>query len=300
MFESIRKSVEAWRRRGVSLLAEQAEFLDTPLFHIQKTTVTLGAILDALLWVLAAFLLSKALQRALSRKIFPRFRIEAGLQYTLLRLTHYALLSIGLTLGLQAIGLDLSSLAFVAGLLSVGIGFGLQHIASNFISGLILLFERPIKVGDRISIGDIHGDVDQINMRSTTILTPDHIAIIVPNSDFITGRVTNWSHDDPRVQFHLRVGVSYHADLERTKALLLQAAMEHPSVMKQPPPQVLLVALGESAVQVELLVWVADPKMGARAQSDLYSQILPLLRANGIEMPLPRQAIYLRRGSEAS
>ncbi len=278
----------------ISALGELTGFLSAPLFHIQKTPVTVNALLGALLCVLLACLASHLLQRTLTRKVFPRVKLAGGLQYAFLRLTHYLFLSLGVVLGLQWVGLDLSNLAFVAGLIGVGVGFGLQHIASNLVAGIILLFERPIKIGDRISIGSVHGDVHQINMRSTTVLTPDHIAIIVPNSDFITGQVINWSHEDPRVQFHLKVNVSYQSDLKRAQSLLLETALAHPSVLKPPAPQVICVAFGDTGVQMELLVWVADPKIGVLVLSDLYEQVLPLLIEAGIEIPVPALSPLIR------
>jgi small-conductance mechanosensitive channel len=288
-------SVETLVRKGnTAFWVELSEILHTPLFHIQKTPVTLISFIGAVLFFLGAFLFSKFLQRALRHRVFPRFKLEEGLQYTFLHLTHYFLIFIGLILGLQFIGLDLSSLAVIAGLLSVGIGFGLQHIASNFIAGVILLFERPIKVGDRISVGDTTGDVHEIKIRSTTLLTPDNIFIIVPNSDFINSRVTNWSYEDPRVRFHLTVGVDYRSDVNQVQQLLLQAARAHPHVLPNPEPDVGLAGFGDSALQFDLSFWVGEAKGGPGVQSDLRFQVLRLFSENGIEMPFPQREIHLK------
>jgi small-conductance mechanosensitive channel len=289
------ESVETFVRKGnTAFMVELSEILHTPLFHIQKTPVTLISFIGAVLFFFSAFLFSRLLQRALRRRVFPRFKLEEGLQYTFLRLTHYFFIFIGLILGLQFIGLDLSSLAVIAGLLSVGIGFGLQNIASNFIAGIILLFERPIKIGDRISVGEIHGDVHEIKIRSTTILTPDNIAILVPNSEFISGKVTNWSYEDPRVKFHLTVGVGYRSDVNRVKQLLLQAARSHPQLLQHPEPDVGFSAFGDSALQFDLSFWLAEPKGGPGIQSDLRFQIFRLFNENGIEMPFPQREIHLK------
>ncbi|MDC4223896.1 MAG: mechanosensitive ion channel [Candidatus Manganitrophus sp.] len=273
---------------------ELSNILNTPLFHVQRTPVTLISFIGAILFFLAAYLISRAIQRTLRRKIFPRFKLADGLQYTFLRLTHYFFIFLGLLLGLQFIGLDLSSLAVVAGLLSVGIGFGLQNIASNFISGIILLFERPIKIGDRITVGDTHGDVHEIKIRSTTILTPDNIAIIVPNSDFISGRVTNWSYEDPRIRLHLRVGVAYGSDVNQVTQLLLQAARSHPRVLQHPEPDVGFAAFGDSALQFDLSFWAAEPKGGVGILSDLHYQIYQRFKENRIEIPLPQREVHLK------
>jgi small-conductance mechanosensitive channel len=275
-------------------MVELSDILHTPLFYIQQTPVTFISFIGAIVFFLGAFLFSQFLQRALRRRVFPRFKLEEGLQYTFLRLTHFFIIFIGLILGLQFIGLDLSSLAVIAGLLSVGIGFGLQNIASNFIAGIILLFERPIKIGDRISVGETHGDVHEIKIRSTTILTPDNIAILVPNSDFISGKVTNWSYQDPRVRFHLTVGVAYESNVNQVQQLLLQAARSHPQVLQHPEPDVGFAAFGDSALQFDLSFWLAEPKGGPGVQSDLRFQILRLFKESGIEMPFPQREIHLK------
>lgn len=288
-------SVESLVRDGNdAFLGPLSDALHTTLFHIQKTPVTLFSLFGMIVFILSADLFSRLLQRVLSRKIFPRFKLGEGRRHTFLRLTHYFLMFIGLVLGLQFIGLDLSSLAVIAGLLSVGIGFGLQNIASNVIAGIILLFERPIKIGDRITVGEIHGDVHEIKIRSTTLLTPDNIAIIVPNSDFISGKVTNWSYEDPRVRFHIQVGVAYHSNVDQVTQILLQVARTHPQVLRRPEPEVILKAFGESALQFDLMVWVGEPKVGGRVLSDLHYQIHRQFKENGIEIPFPQREISLK------
>lgn len=158
------------------------------------------------------YMLSRLLQTLLRNKILAHFRIDQGTQFTMARISHYLVMVIGLIVAFQFIGIDLSGLAVIVGLLSVGIGFGLQNITSNFIAGIILLFERPIKIGDRVTVGRTEGDVVAINMRSTTIRSLNNIAIIVPNSEFISSQVINWSHGDPKVRLVVEVGVSYNSD----------------------------------------------------------------------------------------
>jgi len=149
-------------------------------------------------------------------------------------------------------------LTFLAGALGVGVGFGLQNITSNLISGIILLFERPIKIGDRIEVGGVHGDVVRISPRATTIVTNDNIAVIVPNSDFITGRITNWSYTDRDVRFHIPVGVSYRSGPEEVRRLLLAVAGAYPGVLKQPEPDAHFQEFGDSSLNFVLLVWTSD------------------------------------------
>jgi hypothetical protein len=150
----------------------------------------------------------------LRRRVLTRLSLEPGLEFSILRFVHYAVLALALLFALEALHVNLTGLAVVAGVLSVGVGFGLQNLASNFISGMILLIERPITVGDQVTVGDVDGHVRAINIRATEIVTDDNISIIVPNSEFISGRVVNWSHGDPKLRLRLPVGVSYRSDVD--------------------------------------------------------------------------------------
>jgi small-conductance mechanosensitive channel len=182
----------------------------------------------------------------------------------------------------------------VFGLLSVGIGFGLQHVASNFVSGLIILFERPIKIGDRITIGDVWGDVVNISLRATLIRTVDNISIIVPNSEFITSRVINWSHRDPKVRVHIPVGVAYGSDVPLVIKSLLEVAKNHPEVMKDPAPKVWFAEFGDSSLNFELLIWTLDPKKRPDVLSELNRGIDDIFRKNKIEIPFPQRDLHVR------
>ncbi len=273
-----------------------AEILQTPLFHIQQTPVTLASLLSMILFVLVAWTISRLAQRLLRRRVFPHFKLDPGLQFTLSRLFHYFVMSLAVILAVQFIGLSLTSLAVVAGLLSVGIGFGLQNTANNFICGLILLFERPIVPGDRVTVGETSGDVREIRIRSTTIVSPDNITIIVPNSQFITEKVTNWSYGDPRIRLHLPLSVGYRSDLNRAKETLLEVARAHPRVLPQPAPEVWLTQFGDSGIQLELLVWVAFPKGHRRITSELNFEIHRFFAERGIEIPFPQREITIKKG----
>jgi small-conductance mechanosensitive channel len=194
----------------------------------------------------------------------------------------------------QSIGLNLTSLAVVFGLLSVGIGFGLQNVAANFVSGLIILFERPIKIGDRITIGDVWGDVVNISLRATLIRTVDNIAIIVPNSEFISSQVINWSHGDPKVRVHIPVGVAYGSDVPLVTKSLLEVAKNHPEVMDDPPPRVWFTEFGNSSLNFELLAWTLDPKRRPDVLSDLNRGIDEIFRKNKVEIPFPQRDLHVR------
>jgi small-conductance mechanosensitive channel len=196
---------------------------------------------------------------------------------------------------IQSAGIDLSALSLLAGALGVGIGFGLQNITDNSISGLIILFEKPIKVGDRIEVGDVNGDVLSISVRSTTILTNDNISIIVPNSEFISRQVINWSHNDRNIRFRIPVGVSYNEDPEKIQMILLSVANDDPNVLKNPQPQVIFDGYGDSSLDFSLAVWtnsfIARPRI---LKSNLYFEIFKRFKIAGVEIPFPQRDIHIR------
>jgi small-conductance mechanosensitive channel len=189
-------------------------FMNFKLFEINKTAVTPSSILMFLIFIAFFAMTSRVLQRVLRAQVFSRMSIDTGMQYTLTRITHYLIMIVGAVVAFQFIGIDLTGLAIILGFLSVGIGFGLQNITSNFVAGLILLLERPIKVGDRVMVGNQEGDVVEINMRSTTIRTPNNVAVIVPNSEFVSSKLENWSYGDETVRVNVDVGVSFESFLE--------------------------------------------------------------------------------------
>ncbi|MEL6441441.1 MAG: mechanosensitive ion channel domain-containing protein [Cyanobacteria bacterium J06621_8] len=199
--------------------------------------------------------------------------------------------TLGLIILWQSWGIDIGGLAITASVLGVGIGFGLQNIANNFISGLILTLERPIKVGDLVQVNDLIGTVRNIGSRSTEILTQDHITIIIPNSQLLDNQLLNWSHRDSRSRLRVPVSVSYHSDLRRVRAALLSAAKKHPDILRAPRPQILFQKFNQSALDFELLVWIKEPKKQFRIASDLNYLILASLRHYKIEIPFPQQDV---------
>ncbi|MDZ7692099.1 MAG: mechanosensitive ion channel [Balneolaceae bacterium] len=208
------------------------KILNFVLFQIKETPVTVLSVLIFLLFTTGFIILSVMVRKALSRRVFRRFKIDEGTSYTLSRISQYTIITIGALISFQFIGVDLSGLAVIFGLLSVGIGFGLQNITSNFISGLIILFERPISIGDRVMVGDIEGDVTEINIRATKIRTLNNISIIVPNSEFVSQSVINYSHGDPTFRLDIDVGVSYSSDLDTVLRCLDEVAKENTDVKK--------------------------------------------------------------------
>ena len=264
------------------------------LVRINQTPVTISSVILFLLVFLAFYFFSRLFVRGLLRRVLGRFQIEEAVQYTMRRLAHYVIVAIGALFAFQFVGLDLGGLAVVFGLLSVGIGFGLQNVTSNFVAGLILLFERPIAIGDRVTVGDTEGDVVAINMRSTTIRSLTNISIIVPNSEFVSSKVVNWSHGDRKIRVDIEVGVSYTSDLDRVLAALREVAEEHPRVLAQPKPDVLLVAFGDSSWNMKLRAWVADPKRYWVTVSEINCAIVRKFKEYGIEIPFPQRDIHLR------
>jgi len=264
------------------------------LFEINQTPVTVLSVGLFLLFLVGIYIISRILNKIILRNILIRFDIDRSIRYNMVRIGHYIVMIIGTIFAFQFIGIDLSGLAVIAGLLSVGIGFGLQNITSNFISGIILLFERPIKVGDRITVGEVVGDVKAINMRSTTVQTLNNITIIVPNSEFVSSTVTNWSHGDPKVRVDLEVGVSYGSDLDIVLESLREVADEHPEVLKNPEPDVLLTEFGDSSWNMVLRVWIPSPRNYYRFRSEINCNIVRKFRAKNIEIPFPQRDLHMR------
>lgn len=265
-----------------------------PLFHLNQNPITLISILVGIIILLVFVFLSKGLRKIIEIRVFPKYKLDTGVQLVILKIIHYMLVGLGIILAVQSIGLNLTSLAVVFGLLSVGIGFGLQNVTSNFISGLIILFERPIKIGDRITIGDILGDVENISLRATLIRTVDNVSMIVPNSEFITSQVTNWSHTDPKVRIHIKVGVAYGSDVPLVVNSMIEVAQNHPGTLKDPAPKVWFNEFGNSSLNFELLVWIPDPKKAFDIISDLNQAIDDIFRKRNIHIPFPQRDLHVR------
>ena len=234
--------------------------LNIPLFTLANTTVTLMSLVVFILLLTMFVMGASYLKKILRDRILPRFVQDEGLQYTLARMSQYSVVVIGILVSFQFLGVDFTGLAVIFGFLSVGIGFGLQNITSNFISGLIVLFERPISVGDRVVVNGIEGDIEEINIRATKVKTLENISIIVPNSDFVSKDVINYSHGDPTFKLIIDVGVAYDSDLDLVLQALDEVASESSSVMKRRKHDVHLRSFGDSAWNMKLIVWVPNVK----------------------------------------
>ena len=235
------------------------------------------------------------------RLLFERFLKDTGLnrslQYAISQIVSNAVLIIGVIIVLENTGIHLAALTVFAGAAGVGVGFGLQNVASNFISGLVILAERPITIGDRVEVAGITGQVREIRARSTVIMTNDNIAMIVPNTKFIDSPVTNWTYGDPRVRFRIPVGVAYGSDPEKVREALIAAGKENPNTLEDPAPSVFLEKFGQSSIDFELVVWSSEMSSRPRRyRSDLNFAIERHLREAGIEIPNPQRDLHFRSG----
>ena len=272
------------------------------LFSVGETPVTGGDILRVIIILALAILLSRGIRHAISR---VAERGHPGAQasfYTVSRLSHYTIMIVAIFIALSSIGLDFSNLALVAGALSVGIGFGLQSIVSNFVSGLIILFEHTLRVGDYIELDTgITGTVKAINVRSTLINTNDNIDIVVPNSEFVSNRLTNWTLGERILRMRIPFGVAYGTDKDLLKKAALEAVAEVPYTlthMKGREPDLWLVEYGDNSLNFLLLVWVN--RQGAQRPTRTKAAYLWALETKlaeyGIEIPFPQRDLHLRSG----
>lgn len=275
---------------------EIVNFLKIPIFSLGDTQVTLWTILYLGLFLWLLYYLTTKLNRIIVYKLLSKSKIDLGVRIATGTILRYVILTVGFIIILQTVGINLSSITILLGALGVGIGFGLQNITNNFVSGLIILFERPIKVGDRIEVAGVAGDVIQISMRATTIVTNDNISIIVPNSEFISSTVINWSHTDRKVRFNFPVGVSYKEDPQKVKNVLLEVALNNPGVLKEPKPDVLFTEFADSALMFNLRVWTSEyiDRPGV-LKSQLYFEIFKRFKENGIEIPYPQRDVHIKQ-----
>ena len=270
-------------------LADAAEGVRIGSFRFSVTDLLFAVIVFAAL--LAA---TRWVQRVLETRVFPQTRLDAGLRNSLKTTVGYAGLLVAVAAGISTAGIDLSNLAIIAGALSVGIGFGLQNVVNNFVSGLILLVERPVKVGDWIVIGEHQGYVQRINVRATEIQTFQRSSVIIPNSELLSSALVNWTHKDAVARIDVPVGVSYHSDVERVRETLSEIAESHPEVARWPEPVVLFTAFGDSALDFELRCFVAQADEVFRIATEIRFEIVRLFRERGIEIPFPQRDVHLR------
>jgi small-conductance mechanosensitive channel len=267
--------------------------LGRPL-EVGEVSLSLGDLLGFALAVLGAVFLSRGLRFLLEEEVYVRAGVQRGAAVAISSSLHYALLFLGILLGLAVAGVDFGRITLLAGALGIGVGFGLQTVVNNFVSGLLLLFERPVKVGDTVEVGSLLGDVTRIGIRSSTIRTFDGAEVIVPNANLVTDQVINWTLSDRQRRVDVGVGVRYGTDPRRVMEILLEAARSHPRVLAHPAPTALFRAFGDSALEFQLRAWVASFEISFEVQSDLNVAVNAALTAAGIEIPFPQRDLHLR------
>jgi potassium efflux system protein len=282
-------AVNAVNAAGIPLL------WSTPLPGITLSLIQVFLLIGLLVSV---FWISSRTKRFLFNRYLVKSGLDRPLQYAIAQIVSNLVLIIGIFIVLENTGIHLGALTVFAGAVGVGVGFGLQNIASNFISGLVILAERPITIGDRVEVAGVAGQVQQIRARSTVILTNDNISMIVPNTKFIDSPVTNWTYGDPRVRFRIPIGVACGSDVNKVREALIAAGASHPDVLIDPPPSVFLKQFGESSIDFELVVWSSEMShRPSRFKSDLNFAIEKTLREAGIEIPFPQRDIHIRSGA---
>ena len=260
-------------------------------------TLSLVQIFLLIALLIAVFWISSRTKRFLFNRFLAKSGLDRSLQYAIAQIVSNIVLIIGIFIVLDNAGIHLGALTVFAGAVGVGVGFGLQNIASNFISGLVILAERPITVGDRVEVAGIAGQVQHVRARSTVIVTNDNITMIVPNTKFIDSPVTNWTYGDPRVRFRLPVGVAYGSDVNKVREALLAAASENANTLKDPAPSVFLEKFGENSIDFELVVWSSEMSYRPRRyRSDLNFAMEQKLREAGIEIAFPQRDLHIRSG----
>ncbi len=268
------------------------------LFQIVKiggVAITPIFLLKAVIFLTALILVSKLVQRLLVMRMLRHISMSESARFAFGRFATYLLFLGGLFVGLQSLGLNLNSLVVFGGAIGVGVGLGLQNVVSNFVAGLILLIEQPIRMGDRIETDGTQGDVVRIAARSTWVRTNDNVVIIVPNSNFINNPITNWTANDPTVRISVPVGVGYNSDPDKVRTILLQAAIAHPDVLSQPPADVIFTDYGDNSLNLSLRVWTMNKAhVSATLRSDLYFDLFRRFTEAGIELPFPQRDLHLR------
>ena len=280
----------------LGLLAPLVEFLQRPLVTLGGTHLTVFAMLVATAMVIGATVIAQIVQAVLGHSVLPRFGVEIPVAEAIATVVRYVLVLLGLVWGLEILGFDLTTLKIAFGALGIGIGFGLQNIVNNFTSGLILLFERSVKRGDVLTVEGTDGRVQRIGLRASVIRTRGGDDLIMPNSILVENMVTNYSYNDELKRVDVDLGVSYAADPNTVRDVLLKVAANAEGILAQPAPSVLFTGFGESSIDFQLRVWIADAWQHPTRRSDLHFDVWYALKEVGIEIPFPQRDLHLRSG----
>lgn len=270
----------------------------TQPFKIGEITISISLIITLIVSLFFVIVLAKILTKFLRDQLLTRWKVDEGSREAIASIFYYFFIALGFIIVPQASGLDTRSLTFLAGGLGIGIGLGFQGLVQNFVSGLILLIERPIKVGDYIELDQLEGTIRKIAIRATTILTNDGISIIVPNQSLVNGKIINWTYGNINSRIHIPVPVAYGSDPVLVTEILLSVAHRESRVLSYPAPQVWLKNFGESAINFELLVWIDQAKNRLQIQSSLNYMIENAMKKNHITIPLPQRDLWIKNPQE--
>jgi potassium efflux system protein len=265
--------------------------------EIGKIKISLQNLAYLIVFLVFITYLAKIVRRALQDEVLPRTKLEIGARASLVNIIIYSLWILAIYTGLNILGINLSSLAFMAGALGIGVGFGLQNIVNNFVSGIILLFDPSIQVGDMVQVGEDWGTISRINIRTTVVQSFDNASLIIPNSHMLSDKVTNWSYKDPTVRRQVDVGVAYGSDVQLVRKLLLQIAGELAEVLEDPAPKVDFMDFGDSALIFRIRFWISSPDYWLTAATEFRFRIDEGFRKHGIEIAFPQQDIHIRSAS---
>ena len=268
-------------------------------FNLGDHRITLGLVIISAGILYGSFLASSIIQKFLMDQVLAKRRVETGVRVSIARLVHYVLIFVGFVVALLALGFEFTKLTIILSALGVGIGFGLQGIVNNFVSGLILLFERPVRVGDFIELGEKWAEIKKIGLRATTVQTFDQADVIIPNADLVTNQVINWTLSNRRVRLIIPVGVAYGSDISLVMETLIACTKENSKIAEEPAPQVLFLKFGESALEFELRVWVLDAENRLVVSSELHQEIDRRFRKTKIEIAFPQRDLHLRSVDES-
>ncbi len=277
-------------------LSKYVSWLESGI-SIGGTKITIINIAYLVIFLVFFIFVSRIIRDTLQNRILPRTRLDIGARASFVNIVIYTFWILAIYTGINILGINLSSLAFMAGALGIGIGFGLQNVVNNFVSGIILLFDPSIQVGDMVQIGDDWGTVNRINIRTTIIQTFDNASLIIPNSEMISNKVTNWSFKDPKVRRQVDVGVAYGSDVQLVHKILLQIVNDMPEIMNDPAPRVDFTDFADSALIFRIRFWITSPEFWLAAPTELRFKIDEEFKKNGIEIAFPQQDIHIRSAS---
>jgi potassium-dependent mechanosensitive channel len=256
--------------------------------------VTLSNAVAAVVALMMMIVTARNAPGLLKIAVLQRVGMDRGIQFAITALSRYTIVVVGLVIAFGQIGINWSKVQWLVAAMTVGLGFGLQEIFANFVSGVIILFERPMRVGDIVTTGDITGKISQIQIRATTIQTWDNKELVVPNKEFVTGRLMNWTLTDPELRISFPIGVAYGSDTAKVERTLYSVARQHPDVLKDPEPTVTFMNFGASALDFDLRVSIPNLDVLMKVRHEINTAIDQAFRKAGIEIPFPQQDVHVR------